>query len=226
MLDHGGLYFPALSALGDKLEGAPSRLSEGATEADRLIALAQFSQVRCSVFVNCWYMFKDESSAMWSLYGDQGVAIRTTYSRLVGSITARSGTRPLSDDRELRDGIVEYVDPGRKTTPSVPWRVLRAVIEKRHWYQHEREFRLIYVDGKLGEFEFVPNNPPNSSAKQGEWVYCSLSQMISAIVVAPQSPHYLEEVVRSVCEKFGLNPRIVRRSRIEERPPSPLTGVE
>jgi hypothetical protein len=77
MLDHGGLYFPALSALGDKLEGAPSRLSEGATEADRLIALAQFSQVRCSVFVNCWYMFKDESSAMWSLYGDQGVAIRT-----------------------------------------------------------------------------------------------------------------------------------------------------
>jgi hypothetical protein len=211
MLIHGGLYFSVLAALDDELEGMPLKISTEATEYEKLALQAQYQQLRSATFVNCWYMSKHESTAMWTLYGDHGLAIQTTYDRLIRSINKSSS----SCHREIRDGIVEYVDPNRTSTPSNEWNITTAALRKRRWYQHEREFRLIHFDEARGNGPFDPNGPSKQPPKRGLWVYCSLNEMISAIVLPPRSPRYLEECVASVCGKYGINPRTVMRSKIE-----------
>jgi hypothetical protein len=221
MLDHGGLYFSAIAALEDELEGAPYRLPPDASDFTKRIARAQFEQVRRTLFVNCWYMFRDESTAMWALYGNEGVAVRTTYDRLIRSTDQRPRNGPSEASYELRDGIVAYSPPERKSITTNPWHMIPLVLQKRHWYQHEREFRLIYCDDTQGS-GVVDLGSVSEPPTKGKWIYCSLNEMVSSIVVAPNSPAYLEEVVRSVCDRFGLDPKLVKRSRIEEKPPAPL----
>ena len=219
MLDQGGLYFSILASMEDELEGAPPRLPRSATDDERRSAFASHQQARRSAFVNCWYMFRDESSAMWKLYGNQGVAIRTNYAMLVGSIDRREPHDPLNCHAEKRDGIVEYVDPRPTSRAANPWYCIDSVLRKRHWYQHEREFRLIHFDGFLGSGPLSLGGELNPPLK-GKWASCSLDKMISAVTVAPNSPAYLEEVVREVCRRFELSQKVVRRSQIEERPPA------
>ena len=44
--------------------------------------LATLAQFRESMYVNCWYLFDEEKAYTWETYGDDGVAVVSTYARL------------------------------------------------------------------------------------------------------------------------------------------------
>jgi len=101
ILDRNALYFPVLASLNDELEGSPPRPPQGATDEDRLRAYDTWQYNRTVLFVNCWHQSDDESAAMWALYGNQGVAVRTTFGLLSKavhpSVPQRQPTRARSD---------------------------------------------------------------------------------------------------------------------------------
>ena len=95
MLDRQALYFPVLAALDDKLEGALPRVPPDATARERKDAWDVWRYNRSVVFVNCWHRSPDESAAMWALYGNHGVAVRTTFGLLAQAVHQRpASARP------------------------------------------------------------------------------------------------------------------------------------
>jgi hypothetical protein len=220
MLNHKGLYSCVLAALDDRLKGTLPRVPPGASAWDRNTAWNFWCSNRASVFVNCWHWNDDESAAMWALYANRGVAIRTTLGLLSQAVHQRLATTPVHPDRLVVGGTVTYTDPDENARPELRTPFLTA-LKKRCWYEYEHEFRLMY---------HLPSNAPESaspyqagpSPKQtGVWVACNLAQAISGIVLAPKSPPFLEDAVKAITEKFGLSPSLVKRSRIEEGAPAP-----
>jgi hypothetical protein len=235
MLDHDGLYFAVLASMPDKLEGAPRRLPAGTSDSDCDRARLLFERLTRAAFVNCWHLSDDESAAMWRLYGC--VAIQTTYERLISATTSRLDPA-LAEYNRVSDGLVEYVNPDVETKPERWWKLFQAVLSKRGWYAHEHEFRLIYFDrqlfdGPVSNYSSQELDSEEGRARllsqgacslrpltvRGRWVRCSLDVMIRQVVVAPDSAPYIEEAVKAVCSRWGLSPDIVKRSRIEEKPP-------
>lgn len=221
MLDHNALYFPTLAALKDELEGAPPRRPLGAPAWDEKAAYDRWCYNRSAVFVNCWHCAEDESALMWAQYGNQGVAVRTTFRLLSGAVNRCPKTYPLSTDRIVVGGMVDYRDPDETSPPGNVWNAVNDALQKRRWYKDEHEVRLIY--------DLYSNSVPSGSSFQmgatpkqmGVWVSCNLAEAILAIVLAPFSPPFLEDAVKAVCGKFGFDPSIVKRSGIEEGAPTP-----
>jgi len=116
--------------------------------------------------------------------------------------------------------MVAYTDPDEIGLPELrtPY---QTALKKRWRYEYEQEFRLIC--------HLPSNSVPSGSdfqvgpmpKQRGVWVSCSLPEAIMEIVLAPLSPAFLEDAVKSISRKFGLDPSVVKRSRIEEGAPTP-----
>ena len=220
MLNHNALYFSVLAALKDELEGALPRLPPNATVLEREYPWKVWRYNRAAIFVNCWHQSDHEDAAMWALYGNQGVAIRTTFALLSQAVHQRPWVGPPITDQTVVGGLVTYADPDETSPAGDSWDSVNEALRKRWWYKYEQEFRLIY--------HLQSNSVPSGSSfqgptpkQQGVWVSCDLSKAILAIVLAPFSPPFLEDAVKAVSRKFGLDPPIVKRSRIEEGAPTP-----
>ena len=78
-------------------------------------------------YLSCWHMSEHESVAMWRIYqsgSPQGIAIRSTYRKLVESIT---------DTRSVDAGSkVQYINFDTDIIP--PWNVLYPIVHKRQPY--------------------------------------------------------------------------------------------
>ena len=48
------------------------------------------AQFREGFYVNCWYLFRDETVQMWKEYADEGVAITSQYRLLESALNAMS----------------------------------------------------------------------------------------------------------------------------------------
>ena len=187
-LDRQALYFPVLAALDDKLEGALPRVPPDATARERKDAWDVWRYNRSVVFVNCWHRSPDESAAMWALYGNHGVAVRTTFGLLAQAVHQRPSVSPPDLDRTVVGGMVNYADPDETSPPGNVWHPVTEALRKRWWYEYEKEIRLIYhlhSNNGLPESSFQGDPTPK---QQGVWVSCNLSKAISAIVLAPFSP--------------------------------------
>jgi hypothetical protein len=218
MLDHSALYFPVLASLNDELEGSSPRPPQTATDEERLRAYDTWQYNRTVLFVNCWHQSDDESAAMWALYGNQGVAVRTTFGLLSKAVHQCPSANPVPD-LTVVGGMVDYLSPDETSPLAGASNPIADALRKLRWYDYEKEVRLIYhLRSNCERFASFP-----CAKKKGVWVKCSLPAAICAIVLAPRSPSFLEEAVRAVCTKFGLDPSLVQRSRIEQGVPSVWT---
>jgi hypothetical protein len=212
MLKSKSLFFARLDRLEDKFEGALPQanvdpeaiatyrsptlesLSPADEERARREAPAAFRHAvatsRRHEFVNCWCM-SDESAAMWELYGkrESGIAVRSTFRRLVTSLHDESA------DRSLWVGVVRYLDYA--TARISEENTMTPVWCKRKSFEHERELRAnVYAENVDGD---------------GLEVAANLDTLIDELIVSPVTPAWYADVVRSVTEKYGLN-KPVRRS--------------
>jgi hypothetical protein len=142
------------------------------------------------LYVNCWYLGNQESEAIWRLYcpGNNGVAIQTSYRKLVKSI---------ENDAELYIGRVTYIDYELQGFPMGNF--FYPVMHKRISFAHEQEVRLVKIQ--------VPDN----LGMQNEICYSGISidwlvePVIEAIYVDPYAPEYFFEAVSAIVRSIAPN---------------------
>lgn len=225
MLERRKLHFARLDQLGDEFEGAPSA---AATEWWRLYyaqrpatttgnvpghvvaARDQYYGSRGLFFVNCWHMNEHESHAMWRLYSHDGIAIRSTYSRLLASVDHAA--------EDVHIGRVVYHDHRRAIRPENPGNILSAAFRKGMSFEHERELRALtdrvppdWTGGSFPYDEYKDKQP------KGVMVDVDLDGLLERVYVAPGRPPWFKELVVRVMETYKLD-KPVETSSLDDRP--------
>lgn len=226
-LIHGrALHFTRIDQLQDRFEGAqPAPNLRDPGRFDEYTVLADTSQLseyqkgllaqalatpdpldRQVVAVNCWHMNDYESAAMWPLYvqGNEGVAIRSTVGRLKRAFDATPESVII--------GAVKYIDHSTDTIPRGNF--LHAFLHKRKSFEHERELRALV---------FMPHNGHGVQdlvPAEGIDIAVEVRLLVEAIHLAPGSPSWFENTVRATLVTLGYGDLPVRRSGLDQEPPS------
>jgi hypothetical protein len=195
LLENRKLYLSRLDLLNDPHEGSTPRLLAKLRD-EQMNQLtggkskfdfgAMNRQSRKTIYVNCWHAGHAESEAMWRLYcsGDNGVAIQTTYGKLVQSVDY---------DPFFYIGCVTYIDYDRGGFPLN--NLFYPVMHKRLSFAHESEVRLVKT---LAEHWNTPNATPIGLTV--DWPI----DTVEAIYVNPYAPDYYHDVVRSIVRRIDL----------------------
>jgi len=204
LLENKKLYLSRLDLLNDPHEGSTPPFvvtlrDQQLCEPDdkQLVTLMQnlTQQNRKATYINCWRIDNAESEAMWRLYcpGDSGVAIQTTYSKLVDSIQS---------DPSCYIGCVTYIDYESEGFP--PNNMFYPVMHKRISFGHEHEVRL--VKGLI-EFNVTPG-PAGPSGITLDW---SPETTVDAVYVNPYAPSFYHDVVKTIVRKLAptLESRVI-----------------
>lgn len=144
-------------------------------------------QRRKSMYINCWRLDNFESEAMWKLYcpDNKGLAIQTTYGKLVESV---------SSDDFLYIGQVTYIDFETEWFPET--NAFYTSMHKRKAFEHEKEIRLVKSDSKY--WAVGSSEPPTG-------IDCNWEiNTIENIFVNPYSEHWYYEVIRELLEKYNI----------------------
>ena len=146
LLKSRDLYFCRADLFNDESEGLPPEAYHPKPDMHPLDirdrrdiddATGTAAQFREAFFINCWYLFGDETAAMWKEYGGGGVAIVSRYSLL------KSALASLKDEAYL--GLIRY-GVGHLTG----WNIMRFITTKSERYAHEREVRaLLWIRDEL-----------------------------------------------------------------------------
>jgi hypothetical protein len=211
LLDRSALFFCRADKLGDPFEGSYPRASvelrkleleqyikEGTitlpadssldklltSMGDNLRKLLEFTSV------SCWSLSEYESAALWRLYikGDQGIAIQSTFNHFKNSFGG--------DSPDINIGRVKYIDYDNDVLPAA--NVLYPFIHKRKSFEHEQELRAVI-------FRFPP-------FKHDTYMTVNLDTLLNKIYVAPSSPAWFFELVKSVAKKYDLDKKVLQSS--------------
>jgi hypothetical protein len=195
LLQASALHLSRLDLLHDPHEGALPRAmvedrraffeKEGIGHAlPQLSALGQ--KVRSACYVNCWAHSGVESEAFWRLYAndDDGVAIQTTYSKLIDIIKG---------DDHLYLGHVTYIDYETQWFPV--GNVLYPVMHKRLAFAHENEVRLVKLVGE--------HLTAASAGPLGLLIPVDLERLVDSVFITPYAPQWYADVAKAVVERFA-----------------------
>jgi hypothetical protein len=156
---------------------------------------------RALVTVNCWHNRPTENALMWKSYStnNNGIMIVTDYNRLVNSLEIAQ--------ESIQSSEVLYAD--YESDENINFgSTLYAVIYKRHFFSDEKEIRLIH---QVSQVNWV-HDWVSEECQQGVYIKANIDELIKEIRVAPFAPDWYLEVVKSVCEKYGLRKEVLRSS--------------
>lgn len=124
---------------------------------------------------------------MWKLYCGSfgGVAIRTTYGKLVQSI---------EHDPYLYIGKVTYIDYRSDGFPLN--NTFNAVMHKRISFKHESEVRLVKTLPEHWSLQ-------SGSGPTGLDVPWDFERVVEAVYVSPHAPEYYFNALKSILDKFA-----------------------
>lgn len=216
LIDRRELFFARADLLGDPFEGSLAqanvdlrfRIYEG-LPVDMAAKMSRFRRdFRQFVFVNCWHMNDQESAAMWKLYlsSSEGIAVRSTYDRLISSVTGDAPT--------VYVGVVRYADYEADFIPE--GNLFDALLHKRKSFEHERELRAV-VRGELPPDEGSGARFDKPLREGGMYVGVDLGQLIEAVYIAPDAPPWFLELVASVKGRYGAPGELIQ-SKLDADP--------
>ncbi len=222
MIDRKALFFKRVDQLDDKFEGSLSKhildpsIEEKATPEERL-QLDKYRKrlspinksLRKDVAINCWHMNEYESAAMWKLYlkSDEGIAIQSTYRKLVDSFDN-------SDHYLLWVGMVKYIDYNKKPIP--PNNAYYPYIFKRKSFEHERELRAVITRNVSAKDYpnqiFIGGKNFLSLPEKGVEISVNLDELIEEIYVSPTCEKWFKKLVGSVMKKYSFHKHVTKSS--------------
>lgn len=224
LLDSQSLHLARADELDDDFEGSvPHELlarrdgpeSTGLAKVFGRYVSDRYRGARGYMFVNCWSLSEGESAALWTLYvpSSQGIAVRSTYRRLVDALTV--------EERPLFIGCVRYIDYTRETFPTDPLyeNVLTPFIHKRKSFEHERELRVLWWDGEALNINMDGHTAPDDPMPEkwmegvhpgGVTVRVNLGTLIDEVRVSPTAPNWFTDLVTAVVGRYGFNFPIVK----------------
>ena len=154
-------------------------------------------------FVSSWYLKEQESAAMWKLYSSNsaGIAIQSTFQNFVDSFEAYV-------DFDIYVGQIQYIDFEKETIPVGS--LIAPFLYKRKNYEHEDELRAMIWTPHKGEVSIT--NPLENKYKDdlGIYVPVNLDVLIDRIIVGPNAPPWIVELIKSLSEKFDLMKEIIQ----------------
>ena len=207
MISSESLFFTRADRFEDKYEGSyshanielRSQVYPKGTEQMRT-ELSEFSKnmLRYTV-INCWHINENESAAMWKLYSsdDEGVAIQSTYNRLITSFDD-------NPDDIIYVGKVNYIDYNTKWLPE--GNTFYPFVHKRKSFEHERELRAVIQ-------KLPTSNKGIDFTKEifnfGKNVNIYLDTLIENIYVAPTSKSWFYKVVKDTIDNFRIDKQVL-----------------
>lgn len=223
LLDSESLYFTRLSQFNDPYDGIlpdgtkslekdhftnlPRNPEDDLTDFEMLMRSINRTNRYCT-YASCWYGNKHESAAMWELYGNQGIAIQSTFAGLRGSL---SNTK---DDVYI--GEMTYFDFSAVQPPTYG-NTLSAAYSKRIEYEYERELRAVIVrtpeewtHGDLSE-ELIARQP------LGLRVPIDVGTLIQGIILAANTQVSALKVINDKLTSLGIVAPL-KTSRLSEAP--------
>ena len=237
MLDKSALHLSLAAVLEDQYEGGLSTIllpRQGVIEGSpvdprsnpdlRDYLIEHHERARYTTFINSWHMNEYESAAMWRLYSaaDQGIAIRSTFSRLTQSMSRIDDLRPDKVEG-VYAGTVTYID--YSTEGFRPESQFTPYLFKRKSFEHEREVRLICrIPENLDWSPYPIPQRPDKVNRWGVLVTVDLDLLIDEIYISPLSPKFLKDAVQAVCDRFGV-PKRITQSRLTDAPKYTLRGL-
>lgn len=161
---------------------------------------ASTAQFRESFYVSCWYLFDEEKDKTWKLYGEDGVAVFSRYSRLKAAIDGHQKAFLA----QVRYGIKHLTG----------WNILRFIMTKREEYRDDREIRallwhpeLIQNTARHFDLNNFPHSRPLTQAPYPtnmRWKV-DLSSLITRIVVSPYAVSGTLTRVQALATAAGLS---------------------
>ncbi len=208
LLDKKALFFSRADKLEDPFEGSYSKANVKMRPEvykdippNKLLTLVElYKELVSHTFISCWHLSEHESAAMWKLYlkSNDGIAIRSTFGQL---------KRCFSDEnRNIYIGRVKYIDYENDWMPE--GNALYPFVHKRRSFEHEQELRAV-----IQEFSFNSNGGINLYKPllyDGIYIQVDLDVLLDRIYVAPTSPQWLLELVKSVTRVYGLDKEVLQ----------------
>ncbi|MFC2000981.1 hypothetical protein ACFLUZ_00560 [Chloroflexota bacterium] len=216
LLQKEALFFPRADKLGDAFEGSYPlenvivRKSSRQAYLDRLpeyirqdLSLspsnewnkamsAFYKKLTKFMFINSWHQGEGESAAMWKLYlkSNEGIAIQSTYNRLRNCFK--------KETPDIWVGRVKYMDYTKELIADVNF--LAPFLSKRKSFRHEQEVRAI-----IFKFNLTKHGSTKPAFKDGLGVAVDPELLIEKVYVAPASPPWVRDLIKSVMMKYGLD---------------------
>ena len=207
LLDKSALFFTRVDKLGDPFEGScPEKVIEF---WERKLGVEYpggfYKHLNKFTAVNCWHLNEYESAAMWKMYlrSNEGIAVQSTFKRLKDSLRNK--------EHDVFLGKVRYIDYSRLVDPVEVFTY--PVIYKRKIFKHEQELRAVIR--KLPKRGFSERS--KLTIAEGIYVPVDLNVLIDKIYLAPVSPVWQFELLKSILEKYQLNKKVVQ-SRMDDKP--------
>jgi hypothetical protein len=215
LLQKSALYFARADKLDDPFEGSYPKINVSARMSflaetlgfpspearTNAIKEGEFfnKQWRRYIAINCWHLNDHESvesAAMWQLYtkSNNGIAVQSTYRHLRDAFEVTT--------EKVFLGIVKYVDYEHGViSPGI----FTPFVHKRKSFQHENEVRAAIL-------KWPEAHPARSgldfnleTISHGVAVDINIHVLVRNIYVAPGTPEWIVDTVRSVVEHYGYN---------------------
>ena len=150
-------------------------------------------------FINCWHMSEHENFAMWKVYSEPfGVCIESRFDDLKNCFIDEKWDYYASRHK-VYIGRVDYIDSETQfiRRDNSFW----TYLTKRREYSYENELRCV-----IAEWE----QPKFARPK------VDLGCLIRKIKLNPEAPSWYHASMVDLCQKYGIDPRIVVPSALSE----------
>jgi len=216
LLDKSALFFSRADRLDDPFEGSLPKANirlrplvykdEIPADAFQRITNLRKHLVKCTA-VNCWHLNEYESAPMWKLYlkSNEGIAVKSTFNRL------RSCFK--DEKRGIYIGKVQYIDYEKDWLPE--GNLFYPFVHKRKSFEHEQELRAViqeYCYKEGGDIDWS-----KSPFEDGIYIQVDLNILMDKIYLAPTSPKWLFELIKSVSKRYELD-KEVHQSTLDDVP--------
>ncbi|WP_256545746.1 hypothetical protein [Halobellus inordinatus] len=158
------------------------------------------------IVINCWHQKPNETAAMWNVYTDTGIVMKSNLNKVVESI---DGLAPYEMPPENPDAIrspiigkVKYIDYDREEMPDT---FVHPFFYKRKSFKTDQEVRIAHFDLDK-EFD-----------ESGEYRPVSVSDLIEEVRLAPGSKEWYKDLVKSITREFDFDFPVVD-SNLEGEP--------
>lgn len=150
-------------------------------------------------FINCWHMSEHENFAMWKVYSEPfGVCIESRFVDLKNCFIDEKWDY-YSNKHQVYAGRVEYIDS--ETQFIKRGNSFWTYLTKRREYNYENELRCVITEMEQPKFA----RPE-----------VDLACLIRKIKLNPEAPSWYHATVVDLCQKYGVDPKIVVPSALSE----------
>ena len=162
---------------------------------------AHTEMMRALYVVNCWHRREVENALMWKSYAanNSGIMIKSDYTKIIDALKIT--------ELQVQTSFVKYADYDKDRTIDFG-NGLHPMIYKRQFFSDENEIRLIH---QVSNERWI-HDWGNEESQEGIYVKINLEELIGELRIAPLAPNWYLDVVKSVCEKFGLSKPVLRSS--------------